>query len=51
MTINISQLRERIAELDSRNMRYAPASVRAKWDFDLKALKMLLVLMENKGEN
>jgi hypothetical protein len=49
--IDLSILRARIAELESRNMSYAPASVRARWDFDLKALKMLLALLENKGEN
>jgi hypothetical protein len=48
--INISELRARIAELESRNMSFAPRFVRATWDFDLKALKMLLALLSEKGD-
>jgi hypothetical protein len=50
-TIDIPTLRARIAEYERSGvgLKYAPASVRAKWEFDITALKLLLTLIE-KGE-
>jgi hypothetical protein len=47
-TIEIPALRARIAEYErcGRGLKYAPDEVRAKWAFDLAALKLLLSLLE-----
>jgi len=46
--IDIPTLRARIAEYErsGNGSKYAPDSVRAKWEFDLAALKLLLSLLE-----
>lgn len=50
MTTDLDHLRTRIAELESRDMRFAPYSVRRAWLFDLTAMRELLALRE-KGAN
>lgn len=47
-TVDIPTLRARITEFERSRagLTYAPASVRAKWEFDLAAFKLLLSLLE-----
>ena len=47
--IELEKLRARIAELERYYMGNAPAPVRARSEFDLQALKLLLEKLE-KGE-
>lgn len=49
--IDIVRLRSRIAELERFEMKNAPAPVRERSQFDLKALQMLLSLIEGEKGN
>lgn len=48
--IDLTILRARIQELQNRDMKYAPERVRARWQFDLEALKELLAFREREGK-